>query len=278
MKRLYGILFCFFFQAILAKFPAGTLVKLDQSLCEIERLVLQDYVISYDHQEGCASKPVTNIGIQRLNRCIKFVLEDDVIVMDLNQQLYCVEEGVFKQADKFLIGQNLLDSWGNNCPIWDIVHQDQCADLFFDISVADFHTYFVSRAEILVHNCVPIVAGLSWVFGGGAVEFGGFSIGAIISGIWFGVKARGSGHKRNLSANIHLERDDFMHFNHKKALGKPSGKDGYVPPKKWDGKKLSIRRQTKWGIRIKMETFGSLPGPVPLRMEDHIGMWFIQME
>jgi hypothetical protein len=46
----------------------------------------------------------------------------------------------------------------------------------------------VSEHDIVVHNFVPVVIGLTWLFGIGSVEFAGATVGVAILGAAIGIK------------------------------------------------------------------------------------------
>lgn len=237
MKFLTTLFFCLFFLSLAAGFSEDTLIKIEDGHSPIHLLSVKNNVISADENNNYASKPITHTNLNQLQNCIKIVFDGDLIITSSDQKLYCLEDLAFKQANQFKIGQHLLSYSGNHCIIHDIIHQ-KCDQPFFDITISDYHTYFVSRSEILVHNIAPVFIGLGWVFGSGAIEFAGATIGAMLCGIAVGVKAKKNKKSTLYSCDLSNNFNNLMHFNDAQAPGKPTENDGFIPPKNWNGEKV----------------------------------------
>jgi len=109
----------------------------------------------------------------------------------------------------------------------------------YRLSVATHHNFFVTKSDLCAHNFFPpIVLAISAAFGLGSIELAGISCGVAGLGTFLGYQW----HKKNREKyNIIIEpqfyENDTYHVNDAQAPGMPTEKDGYYPPKKWDGKK-----------------------------------------
>jgi len=200
--------------------------------------------------------------MHRVQLCLVMVLDDDIIITTSDQKLYCPQERVFKDAVHFQVGDALLTSTDDHAIIRDI-YTTESDQQFYDIAVTECHNFFVSRHEILVHNVAPVAIGLAWAFGGGAIEFTGTSIGTALFGITVGAKMHMDKNHSNAidSFEIYTGADELTYFTEAQAPGKPTEKDGYVPPKKWDGKKVKHPKTGQVGYPDKKGNVWVPTGP-----------------
>lgn len=101
---------------------------------------------------------------------------------------------------------------------------------------------------VSAHNAVPVVVGFAWTFGIEAVKFIGASIGvAAVSlfGITIGKKSKL--HNKTKCWDFSAEANEFKQLNDAQAPGKPTENDGYIPPKRWDGKKVKNPNGSGYG-------------------------------
>jgi hypothetical protein len=185
------------------------------------------------------------------------VLEDEEIITTVDQKWYVPAVRIFRRADELKKGDYLLNAAGEYVAIIDILIVEQ-NKAFFDITVDECHNFFVSRSELLVHNVLPAVAvGVTLSFGAGAVEFAGATISACIAGIALGIKARRDAKQCNYDGFF----IDLSLANDAQAPGKPTEKDGYTPPKNWDGKKVKHPKTGQVGYPDKKGSVWIPTGP-----------------
>jgi hypothetical protein len=107
-----------------------------------------------------------------------------VLYVDPTHKVYNAEHKKWIAIQEVTSKHRLLK---NSTQQYSIDHKEDYYDEFilYDLSVADFHNYCVTPADIHVHNFIPIAIGLSFAFGGGAIEFVGatFGIGILTAAV-----------------------------------------------------------------------------------------------
>ncbi len=108
------------------------------------------------------------------------------IICSENQTFYDPQLKKWIKAQDISQKSYFLDYYGNSIPCIHIEQVQQSKPLIlYEISLSKPHTFFVSKPEILTHNVVPIVIGLSWVLGEGVALTGaGVGLGALGLGVW----------------------------------------------------------------------------------------------
>lgn len=173
--RLLLTIILFISHMVFPFFPAHTLIKTaDGSLCPIDQIGVSDIVAGMSVDGKIDVKAVTHKYVRHVQRYVVIVLDNDEIITAYDQKIYAPTEKIFKHAEQFKIGDMLLAYSGEQIPIRDVFFVEGEQE-FFDITVAECHTFFVSRSKVLVHNMIPVALGLSWVFGGG-LQFAGASL------------------------------------------------------------------------------------------------------
>lgn len=237
MKIQNSIVFIvvFFIQSFLfGGFSAGTLVKSGDQYVPIELLRVGDVVACYDFIEGYTEKPITHIVSCTSSKCALVVVNKKQIITSSEQQFYSINQHIWKKAIELKDGDFLLGAFDEKIAIEDVFILDQPIDLF-DIAVKDYHNFLILHDNVLVHNFAPVVVGLSWFFGSGALQFTGASLGLAALGGLIGLKLNKS--KQRYSYEINCDQKG-TNGGGAQAPGKPTKEDGFVPPKKGDGKKV----------------------------------------
>ena len=107
------------------------------------------------------------------------------------------------------------------------------------IGVARYHNFLVTKTDICVHNFFPpVVVALSVAFGSGTIEIASVSAGLAGLGAFLGYRW----HKKDKEKHKFVIEPQFYEngihcADDAQAPGMPTEKDGFYPPKKWDGKK-----------------------------------------
>ena len=258
IAKSLAITYSFFYaMATYSAFSADTLIKTELSYMNIGHALPYDMVSCREIDDTCTIRAITNTGICHVQRFIMIVVAGDVITTTIDQPFYVPKDKAFKTADKLRVGDELLAHSGQHLTISNIELIDKEGE-FYDITVDECHNFFVSRSEVLVHNFAPVAIGLTWAFGGATVEFIGASIGTAFCGITLGIKAYRDRCNRNSFAIdlAHLADSDSA-----QAPGKPTEKDGYIPPKKWDDKKVKHPKTGQCGYPDKKGNVWVPTGP-----------------
>ena len=210
-------------------FAAGTLVKVPHGYATIENLSVGDYVICYDTDKNLTKSKILYCAKKGVDKYIHLKISHEYIDIACDQQFYDAK------INSWVTAEYLSD--------YDIIELiEEPIDVYI-IGVEKYHNFFVSADDICVHNFFPpIVLAISLAFGSGACEITGASLGIAGLGTYLGWKW----HKRNkqhkftispISFDRTLEPNGIYDIEDAQAPGKTTEKEGYHPPKKWDGKK-----------------------------------------
>ena len=144
-------------------FVAGTLVSTESGLKKIEDIKIGDLVWSQDEKTGkIALKSVTDF-IDKHDRNIW-----EVRLSGLNgaseafetkhEHPWWVPDFGWKETSELRAGMSVITQDGNSMVVDSVVQTDRI-DAVYNLTVADFETYFVGKNRILVHNCSIIGGG-----------------------------------------------------------------------------------------------------------------------
>jgi hypothetical protein len=104
------------------------------------------------------------------------------------------------------------------------------------------------------------------VFGSGSLEIAGISagiagLGSFLGYQWHKKKQKHSFTITPLAFDVAQESDIIYHTDDAQAPGMPTKKDGFYPPKKWDGKKVKSPNGPGFGWPDKNGNIGVPTGP-----------------
>jgi hypothetical protein len=204
-----------------------------------------DQVVSWSNQLVSAHA-LTKTRRSGVIKIVQIKLPSCTLICDLKQSFFLPLQNKWQLAGMLQSGMALLNSQGALVQILDVQVLSKAARIF-SLEVDQAHTYFVSRDEVLVHNGIPVVAGLIWAFGEGAVEFIGANF---MVGIVGWLYDRNNNSVKTRIDTSHLDEAVHNVFADK-APGKPTENDGYVPPKRWDGKKARAPKSGQYGYPDK---------------------------
>jgi hypothetical protein len=236
-NKAYTLILCviLFSSYLFASFPADTLITTRNAFSFVEALTVGQSIEFVDAYGTIVFKDIIDHRIHSEARYAHIIVDGDAIITTIDQKFYVPQERMFKDAGHLKVGDCLLDVAGKYIEILKIVIvEEEQEKEFFDITVDECHNFFASRSQVLVHNIGPLVVGLTWSFGAGAVEFAGATISACVAGIVVGIKAR----RNAKQCNYDGFEIDLSLANDAQAPGKPTENDGFVPKKNWDGKKV----------------------------------------
>lgn len=138
-------------------FVAGTLVLTSNGYTPIEDIQIGDYVLAKDEMTGdIAYKPVEATIENEKEIIYTIVINDEKIKVSDSHPFWVENEQTWIAAEDLYIGDILQTSNGQFLPITDILIEEQTTKVY-NLTVSDYHTYFVSETGFLVHNsnCVP---------------------------------------------------------------------------------------------------------------------------
>jgi len=134
-------------------FPEGTLILTDIGLRPIEKLIVGDIVITFDIYTKRTFKKSINAVFKNKTEClIEIVLDREKIRTTKSHRFWVDNKQRWIEA-KYLTKDMLLQTvTDENIQIQNInILYDREVETF-NLSVADYHTYFISQKNILVHN------------------------------------------------------------------------------------------------------------------------------
>lgn len=134
-------------------FVAGTLVLTSLGLVAIENIKAGDKVISTDPETfETAEKTVLETYIREVSQLVHLTINGELITTTVDHPFYVKDYG-FVNAGELYIGDKLLDSKGNTLIVEDekVENLDETVKVY-NFQVEDFHTYYVGKNNVLVHN------------------------------------------------------------------------------------------------------------------------------
>jgi hypothetical protein len=135
-------------------FIAGTLVLTANGVVAIEMIKAGDLVYAADADTLEVSlKPVLETYIRETSHLVHITVNGEEIVSTFDHPYYVKGKG-FVNAVDLCIGDELIDSGGNILVVEQIFREELDNELekVYNIKVDEYHTYFVGRYNILVHN------------------------------------------------------------------------------------------------------------------------------
>ena len=221
-------------------FAAGTLVKIPTGYTGIENLCVGDRVLCRDNEKKSVEGFVTYISKKTVYRYASVQTSNECISVSWDQQFYSAHNNLLIPALSLKVDDALGIQKSKICSIKFV---EEPIDVYL-LGIAQYHNFLNYLFDICVHNFIPaVVVGISLLLGSGTVEIAGVSLGIAGLGTYFGYKW----HRQNKQKHDFVvgsvffdkqgELEDSYSVNDAQAPGKPTEKDGYCPPKKWDGKK-----------------------------------------
>jgi hypothetical protein len=174
-----------------ACFVAGTPVATKDGLKNIEDLVSGDEVWAYNEQTGeTALKPILNAFEREADAIIKLVVDEEEIETTPEHPFFV--DGVWKEAGLIEIGNTVQLLNGKAAIVKNIIHkfdyelqptiagedvieEDYQLTKVFNIEVEAWHTYFVGKKNVLVHNMVCVREVVEGILKGKKILLEGFT-------------------------------------------------------------------------------------------------------
>jgi hypothetical protein len=145
-------------------FEAGTLVVMaDGTLKKIEYIHAGDMVLSYDEQTGITMAKEVLYKSKQLNEEDGIIIslpDGETIMATANHPFYVVGRGFVMARDVTLQMELKLTS-GALVQAANISHQTAMKRLVYNLTISDFHNYFVGKAGVLVRGLSAVPASRS---------------------------------------------------------------------------------------------------------------------
>lgn len=134
-------------------FVAGTLVLTAAGYTAIENIRVGDKAISTDPDTmETAERTVLETFIHETTEVVHLTVNGEVITSTLDHPFY-VQDAGFVGAGDLYIGDKLLDAEGNTLILEDMKVETLAEPVkVYNFKVDEFHTYYVSRYSVWVHN------------------------------------------------------------------------------------------------------------------------------
>ena len=136
-------------------FTAGTLVETIDGDKPIETVQTGDYVLSSDPETGkTAYKEVVNTFVH-VKETLVYITIDDEVIETTEEHPFWVEGQGWTNAKNLNAGDIVRDKNGNNLTIENVeivkLPENEYIAVY-NFEVAEYHTYYVSEFDVLVHN------------------------------------------------------------------------------------------------------------------------------
>lgn len=134
-------------------FVAGTLVQTEDGEKPIEKIEIGDYVWAWDEDTGkTALKPVLETYINETNELIHVFVNSEEIISTPSHPFYSPVKG-WADAVQLRAGDILVLVNGEYVVVEKVQHELLESPIHvYNFNVEGFHTYFVTKAGVLVHN------------------------------------------------------------------------------------------------------------------------------
>ncbi len=150
-------------------FIEGTLVATQHQHIPIEQLTRNSFVMSYSPSNKYYAEQKVLLQSKHQVTCyLQITIQDEIINVTHNHRFYLPLERQWIRAAQLKPGHALLTASGPLVCINAITEIQQLATAY-NLSVNNFHTFFVSRHNILVHN-IAVVIPIAISFGMGGAE------------------------------------------------------------------------------------------------------------
>ena len=162
------------FCALHAGFISETPIKISHGYTPIRLLDLHNRAYAPDLKNNSFEESITHIAKEAISRFTIIVVEGETIYATDDQKFYLAQEQCWCQAQNLRIGQLLLKQNGDSVRVdsVQIVESDEPL-IFYDITVQKYHTFCVTKHDIVAHNFVIVIPILTWGGGAAATWFEG---------------------------------------------------------------------------------------------------------
>ena len=136
-----------------ACFIAGTMILTTTGLVAIENIKAGDTVVSTNVDTfETAHKTVLETYIREVSNLVYLTINGELIITTVNHPFYVKGHG-FMVASELYVGDKLINSDGNVLLVESItIELTEEPTKVYNFQVEDFHTYYVGKNCVLVHN------------------------------------------------------------------------------------------------------------------------------
>lgn len=187
-----------FIQCQAEGFSATTLVQTVSGYKQIQDLSIGEHVICHDTEKNYVKGTVSNIIKKSIPSYVRIHILDECICVANNQQFYDEKLSAWIIAGSLKNGDCLA---GHAITIDFIT---ETIDVYL-ITVAQYHHFFVSSANICTHNFIPVIVLSASVLFGGGLEMAGVTCG--IAGL--GTYLSYQWHKKNKQKHAIILQPQF---------------------------------------------------------------------
>lgn len=163
-----------------SNFPAliqGTLVKTPYGLVPIEQLCVGDVVLSLKDNRVIENHVIAIVS-RAISESYEITTPTSSLRVSPNQHFYDPEINQWIAASQITLHTKFLDANGN-CSLCLSCNYIKQEILVYELSLSSPHTFFITQAEIVVHNFAPVI-GISLSWGGKiAIESLVFGLGTL---------------------------------------------------------------------------------------------------
>ena len=164
LTKLAGTRVC-----VLACFPAGTPVAVEEGYRNIEDLEAGDHVWSRDEETGLLGlQPVVTTMSRETDHLIHLRLGGEKIQTTAEHPFYSRQARGWQKAGTLVVGDEVIRSDGQWVAVTAVEHRTEFEQpvIVYNIEVANAHTYFVGKWMWWVHNATVCLAKVAVKLGG----------------------------------------------------------------------------------------------------------------
>ena len=134
-------------------FTAGTSVLTKEGLKTIENIQSGEYVLAEEVESGTREyKKVIRTTVRKTNKIIHLVIAKEEIETTGNHPFWLPEQG-WVPAEKLQLYDEVELSDGTHALIENLWHEKTEEEIpVYNMEVEDFHTYYIAKTGVLVHN------------------------------------------------------------------------------------------------------------------------------
>lgn len=142
-------------------FIGGTIVKTPNGFEPIEQLAVGDIVISCNFAGDCVERAITAVSQKKVKDYAEIKIGNEKISVGLEQMFYAPENNrwisamALEESDKSIA---LMNSNYANLPVQNIKIVYNKPVTIFRLTVEENHNFYVSKADVLVHNLGGVAA------------------------------------------------------------------------------------------------------------------------
>jgi len=141
-------------------FVEGTLVHTENGLIPIEKIELNDYVLSFDEStEALSYKRVTTLTKGLRSDIVRITLENGMVIATSSNHKHFVYGNGWKEAKEISNKDMLVTRGGKNVEISLVELEMLSHEIYvYNMEVVTNHNYFIGDLGILTHNASPFKA------------------------------------------------------------------------------------------------------------------------